>query len=101
MEESMKTNNVYICTAGSLGCTAEIEGTLYINYTLIANFQKNIGQESACNFNIKGDLQLLFYFPSTFCSNLSAQAVCTKPAFASPELLIFSQKKIPPCNKLL
>ena len=30
---SMNKKNVCICMAGSLGCTAEMEGTLYVNYT--------------------------------------------------------------------
>jgi len=40
MENSMKKKNVYICVAGSLCCTSEIEGTLYFNYTLIKTAKK-------------------------------------------------------------
>ena len=33
MEDSNAKKRMYICMAGSLCCIAEIEGTLYINYT--------------------------------------------------------------------
>lgn len=57
-------------------------------------FIKIIEQESAFNHNIRGNLQLLFYFSSTFHFYFSAQAVCGKISFCVSWTYIFTGKDL-------